>query len=291
MSRNKGKSGEREIAALVCDLTGWDVRRRVRQHTDDSDLEGVPGWCVEVKRHARAGRSDLAAWWDQAAKQARKAGHWPVLFYRTDRDQWRAVWPLAVHLGQVAAHMELAAKHGSDASLIARRAKRLGWTRDLTSAVRQATRASVLAETVKQRVAEQAGAAAAQQVDAVLAGAELNKQVILRHRADIARTRDLVMSMLDELEHATRRPEALHALAQQAAEGMDPQGALRLQEAVRDAVKLSTRMGSLHKLSDTLAKLQTLERKAFSLDDDGEKSPNSYEDSLRELVGTVVAAA
>lgn len=29
--RTKGKSGEREIAALVRDVTGWDVKRRVRQ--------------------------------------------------------------------------------------------------------------------------------------------------------------------------------------------------------------------------------------------------------------------
>jgi hypothetical protein len=43
MQRNKGKTGEREVAAIVRELTGWDVRRRVRQHDGDSDLEGVPG--------------------------------------------------------------------------------------------------------------------------------------------------------------------------------------------------------------------------------------------------------
>jgi hypothetical protein len=44
--RNKGKAGERGAAALVCDLTGWDVQRRVRQHDGDSDLAGVPGWVI-----------------------------------------------------------------------------------------------------------------------------------------------------------------------------------------------------------------------------------------------------
>ncbi len=43
MQRNKGKGGEREAAELVRDLTGWDARRRVRQHPGDSDIEGVPG--------------------------------------------------------------------------------------------------------------------------------------------------------------------------------------------------------------------------------------------------------
>lgn len=98
MSRTKGNAGEREVAALIRDFTGWDVRRRVRQHDGDSDLMGVPGWSVEVKRHARALRGDIAAWWQQAVEQA-DAGERPVLFFRQDRDAWRAVWPLCVHLG------------------------------------------------------------------------------------------------------------------------------------------------------------------------------------------------
>lgn len=98
MSRTKGQTGEREIATLVADLTGWTVKRRVRQHQGDTDLEGVPGWAVECKRHARATRSDMAGWWAQAVQQAACAGATPVLFYRVDRDQWRAVWPVALHL-------------------------------------------------------------------------------------------------------------------------------------------------------------------------------------------------
>lgn len=103
MQRNKGKGGEREAAALVRELTGWDVRRRVRQHDGDSDLEGVPGWTVEVKRHASATRSTFAGWWAQAVAQAGDA--LPVLLYRLDRGEWRAVWPVAVHLAQQSGEM------------------------------------------------------------------------------------------------------------------------------------------------------------------------------------------
>lgn len=111
MQRTKGKAGEREVAALIRDLTGWDVRRRVRQHDGDSDLVGVPGWSVEVKRRRVAGRAEIAAWWRQTVEQAtrvaidpanattaRIARLLPVLFFRVDRDQWRAVWPVAVGL-------------------------------------------------------------------------------------------------------------------------------------------------------------------------------------------------
>jgi hypothetical protein len=97
-SITKGKSGEREIATLVRDLTGWEVKRRVRQYEGDSDLEGVPGWSVEVKRYARAARADVRGWWEQAARQATAERLLPVLFYRQDRDEWRAVWPVAASL-------------------------------------------------------------------------------------------------------------------------------------------------------------------------------------------------
>jgi hypothetical protein len=99
MQRNKGAQGERELAALIADATGWTVKRRIRHHHGDSDLEGVPSWCIECKRHARATRSDIAGWWQQAVAQAARGDDKPVLFYRSDRDAWRAVWPLGVHLG------------------------------------------------------------------------------------------------------------------------------------------------------------------------------------------------
>ena len=69
-----------------------------RQHGGDSDLEGVPGWSVEVKRHRTASRADIARWWQQTLAQA--GGLLPVLFYRADRGEWRAVWPLAITLAQ-----------------------------------------------------------------------------------------------------------------------------------------------------------------------------------------------
>jgi hypothetical protein len=95
-SRTKGKAGEREIAAIIRDLTGWDIKRKVRQREGESDLEGVEGWCIEVKRHKTATRAEIRAWWGQAERQAMVATGMqkPVLFYRKDRDDWRAVWEL-----------------------------------------------------------------------------------------------------------------------------------------------------------------------------------------------------
>lgn len=104
-SRRKGAHGENEIAAIVSGLTGFEIKRRVRQHEGDSDLEGIPGWTAEVKRHKRATRAQIGVWWYQAVDQSLKAGGVPVLFYRQDRDEWRAVWPLACSLQVQAADM------------------------------------------------------------------------------------------------------------------------------------------------------------------------------------------
>lgn len=95
-SRDKGKRGEKEAADLIRDITGWNVKRRVRQLQGDSDLDvqdtPLDGWCIEVKRYAKATRSDIEGWWAQAVSEANAAGRRPVLLYRVDRDEWRAVW-------------------------------------------------------------------------------------------------------------------------------------------------------------------------------------------------------
>jgi Holliday junction resolvase-like predicted endonuclease len=88
MSRTKGQVGEREVALELSRLTGQCIRRRVRNAAGDSDLEGLSGWSVEVKRHRSASRSDLHTWWDQVVRQAQ--GLRPLLVYRQNRDEWLA---------------------------------------------------------------------------------------------------------------------------------------------------------------------------------------------------------
>lgn len=81
-----------EVAAIIRELTGWEVKRRVRQHDGDSDLEGVTGWAIEVKNCATL---TLPAWWRQAVEQAGD-NLFPVLFYKVPRKGWRALWPISL---------------------------------------------------------------------------------------------------------------------------------------------------------------------------------------------------
>ncbi len=98
LSRSKGQRGEREVAALLSELTGHDVRRRVRNHAGDSDLQGLPGWDVEVKFYAAVTPGLVRTWWTQAVEQSRITNTLPVLFYRASRGDWRVVWPAGLHI-------------------------------------------------------------------------------------------------------------------------------------------------------------------------------------------------
>lgn len=158
---------------------------------------------------------------------------------------------------------ELGTKHGIAHTTIKRWADKFGWRKDLTDAVRQATNAAVIAETVKAK----AGDAVVQQVDTVLAAAEIGKQVILRHRQDILDVRTLAMELLGEIRLATHSPQELESLFRLATQGMEAEDIAAVQQSFKDLLKLHGRVNSLHKLADTLNKLQPLERKAFNLDE------------------------
>lgn len=78
MSREKGKRGEREVAAIISELLGLSASRRVRQHEGDSDILGVPGWSIEVKRWSLLHTHELNRAWAQAVAQAQSDGGIPA---------------------------------------------------------------------------------------------------------------------------------------------------------------------------------------------------------------------
>ena len=91
-SRRKGQTNERELAAELSALLGLTIKRRVRNHLNESDLTGVPGWSVECKACKQL---QLATWWKQTVRQADDS-EYPVLFYKIPFKGFRAVVPLAV---------------------------------------------------------------------------------------------------------------------------------------------------------------------------------------------------
>lgn len=155
---------------------------------------------------------------------------------------------------------ELETKHGPSYAEISRKSKKQGWTKDLREVIKQATNSALLQETVT--------TAQKDVTETVLVAAELNKQVILKHRGDIAQTSALAMEMLQELKLATSNPQEIAELFEKMTGNLEGSALDSAQRSFREFMRVHARVGSVHKLADTLAKLQTLERKAFAIGED-----------------------
>ncbi|MGC9217388.1 hypothetical protein [Acidithiobacillus sp.] len=89
-SRRKGADGERELIRLLRDaFPGLELRRDLRQYQTGglTDVLGLPGYAVEVKRRRRITQGQVDAWWSPLARHA--DGVEPVLAYRQDKQGWR----------------------------------------------------------------------------------------------------------------------------------------------------------------------------------------------------------
>lgn len=90
--RNKGKAGERELAALFREY-GFTEARRTSQYCgqtgDASDVIGLPGVHVECKR---CETTKIHEWMTQAKRDA-KPGLIPAVFHRRSREEWLVTMP------------------------------------------------------------------------------------------------------------------------------------------------------------------------------------------------------
>lgn len=149
---------------------------------------------------------------------------------------------------------ELEAQHGVSAGQISRKAKEKGWTQDLRAVIKQATNNALLLQNATRTQQEAAEHNNPSVIATVLAAAEMNKQVILRHREDIEVLRGTTMKAVvlvgQQVEAMLRQADA--AAGKPDARLPDPAGVLL----------------AAQRASQSLARLQAMERKAFGLDED-----------------------
>lgn len=161
---------------------------------------------------------------------------------------------------------ELEAKHGVGYAQISKRAKKQGWLKDLRKAIRAATDAAIVKETVAQ----------AQQDTtlSVLAVAEANKIIIFKHREDIEATRVVARDLLEEVRNARLLAEEQEMIASfLAGESATPAQEAQIRQTVRKALDFGNRVSSVKLLADTIAKLQDCERRSYNLDDQEPERP------------------
>lgn len=155
---------------------------------------------------------------------------------------------------------EIAAARGVSNVAIHKRAKKEGWERDLGKRIQAKADALV---SKREAAAKTSVDAASSDRIVVEANATLIAEVRLSHRRDIARSRNLAMQMLEELEHATTKTDVFEKIADLLRESDDI--AERRLDAFNKIMSSAGRIDSMKKLADTLRTLVTLEREAYGL--------------------------
>ena len=83
--RNKGAAGERELAGILKDHLGFEVKRNLGQARDGADDITIQKFRIEVKRQERL-QVDV---WSKQVEDCSNAGEVPVLIYRRNGQPWR----------------------------------------------------------------------------------------------------------------------------------------------------------------------------------------------------------
>lgn len=170
---------------------------------------------------------------------------------------------------------EIANDHGVTEGAIRKRAKRDGWTRDLTAKVRAKADALVRKELVRSEVRKES----ATERETVEVEAQVQTRIRLAHRADITRMRALVLRLLAECEAEAADPQVFADLG----ELLRQEGVDKLNDAYQKAISLPQRIKGVKELAETMKVLIGLEREAYGIGDDGRGGKGDFESMLMEL--------
>lgn len=159
----------------------------------------------------------------------------------------------------------------SDAGIL-KRAKKEDWTRDLSAKIRAKAEAKVSAAAVSKEVSALTKLA---EKEVVEANAQMQADVILAHRKDIRRSRELVMSLLAELEHQTEHRDLYEKLGELML-SPDDNGRDKMYEAYQKAMSLGGRTSTMKALAESLKSLVGIEREAFGVKDEPDVSGKRF---------------
>lgn len=95
-SKRKGDAAERELAHLLTDRLGINVRRKLGagRKDDEGDLEGLPDWTIEAKNYADLARGINVGLKDLEREQTNAGTTFGVCFVRRRGGHWIAVMDL-----------------------------------------------------------------------------------------------------------------------------------------------------------------------------------------------------
>ena len=156
---------------------------------------------------------------------------------------------------------EIAAEHGITEGTIRARAKKNDWPRNVAAKVAAKAEKILRNDALRSELRTEK---AATEREIIEASAQAIVNVKLSHRKSIARQRELVERLLQELEAQTGDNDLFDQLGE-LMRAPDDKGADKLNEVYRKVIATPQRIDSLKKLAETLKHLIYLEREAFDI--------------------------
>ncbi|VVQ19981.1 hypothetical protein [Pseudomonas fluorescens] len=168
----------------------------------------------------------------------------------------------------------IAERHGVSDTAIRKKAKALGWARDLSDQVRKEVRSKL----VRGEVRNDQGANCELDAEIIEEAAEEGAQVVRSHRRDIRKATNLANLLMDDLLSTIQRREEIEEDIE--AETSEDNNGMR-RASMLAAVSLPSNSKTLFQLSSAMKNLQVLERQAYSLD---EKEKTDEADELSKMM-------
>ena len=166
---------------------------------------------------------------------------------------------------------EIAAQHNISHTIIRKWAVAEGWSRNLQARIQARAEELVSRQAVSADVSK--GHLETERM-VIEANALRIAQVRGDHRGNITRARNLLLSMLEELEGATDHPDLFSKLEDILAADPDSEDTIKAcRDAYRKALSLGGRIKAIKELVEALKGLVALERQAYNLDNTPEDKP------------------
>ena len=156
---------------------------------------------------------------------------------------------------------EISEARGVSHTAVNKKAKQLGWERDLKAKIKAKADALVSKAEVSKEVSSRRVATEKETIDS---GAQLIADVRLGHRKDIVRFRNLASKMLAELEGVTDNRDLFDELGE-LMRSPDDKGQDRRNDLYQRVIDLPSRSKTMKEMSDTLKTLIGLERDAYDI--------------------------
>lgn len=179
---------------------------------------------------------------------------------------------------------QVAKKHGCSTSGLMARAKKEGWTRDLSEAVRVATKTKIREAVVNEWSKTATGAEQSTFSEVDLA-ANVNATIVLGQQRRVGKLNELLERMVARVEAVTSDTKTLGQIAKALADA-DPAAA----DSIKQLASLRNMVVTLKDASVVAAALNQEERKIFRLDDDKPVADDTIEALLFAMKSDPLAA-